>query len=155
MKPQDVITLIKLNIWNQGRWKIAPLAKSIFLSQAETHGAIKRLKQASLFDSALERPRKSAMEEFLIHGLKYCFPAELGQVTRGVPTAHAAPPLADKVVSNNKEIYVWPHPQGKKRGISIKPLYKTAPDAAASHAKLSTTLTKGTSQKRLRLKRLA
>ena len=31
--------------------------------------------------------------EFLIHGLKYAFPARRGELTRGVPTSHAAPPL--------------------------------------------------------------
>ena len=130
MKAQDIVVLIKLNIWNQGRWKIVTLAKSIFLSQSETHGAIKRLKQSGLFDPALERPKKSAMQEFLIHGLKYCFPAEIGAVTRGVPTSHAAPEWEDKIVSSDKEIYVWPYAKGKKRGPSLKPLYKTAPEAA-------------------------
>ena len=30
-------------------------------------------------------------KEFLLHGVKYAFPAEHGEVTRGVPTSFAAP----------------------------------------------------------------
>ena len=130
MKPQDTIILIKMHIWNQGRWKIIPLAESTFISKTEVQKGIQRLKQSGLFDPALERPKKSAMQEFLIHGLKYCFPAELGATTRGIPTSHASPALEDKIVSSDKEIYVWPYAKGKKRGTSLKPLYKTAPEAA-------------------------
>ena len=45
-------------------------------------------------------------------------------------TSHAAPALEDKIVSSDEEIYVWPYAKGKKRGTSLKPLYKTAPEAA-------------------------
>ena len=75
------------------------------------------------------------MEEFFIHGLKYCFPAEVGATQRGIPTAHSGPPLADNIVSGG-EAYVWTHPKGKKRGLSVKPLYKTAPDAALNDPRM-------------------
>jgi hypothetical protein len=43
------------------------------------------------------------LEEFLIHGLKYVFWAEQGEMTRGMPTAYAAPPLAELLVSTAAE----------------------------------------------------
>jgi len=136
MKPQDVIVLIKLHIWDQGRWKIASLAKSIFLSPSETHAAIKRLGKASLFDPVHECPKIDAMEEFIIHGVKYMFPAELGPDTRGMPTAHSALPMSKLVVSKGSDVIVWPYEKGKKRGLSITPLYRTAPMAAEKDAGL-------------------
>ena len=48
MKPQDVIILIKLHIWDLGRWKIVPLAESVFISKTEVQKAIQRLKAAAL-----------------------------------------------------------------------------------------------------------
>jgi hypothetical protein len=130
MKPQDVIVMIKIHLWNQGRWKIVPLAESIYISKTETQQAIQRLKKSALFDSSLECIKKSCMEEFLIHGLKYCFPPEIGPTTRGLPTAHSSPYLADEIVSTGQDVFVWPHAKGKKRGLSVSPLYRTAADAA-------------------------
>lgn len=134
MKPQDIIVLIKLHLWSRGRWKIVPLAQSIHLSVSETHAAIKRLEKATLFDPVLEHPNRTNMEEFIIHGLKYVFPVEIGPQSRGIATAHSGPPLATIIVSNDN--YVWPYAEGKTRGISIKPLYKTAPLAAQEDASL-------------------
>lgn len=136
MKPQDIIILIKLNIWKQGRWKIVSLANSVLLSQAETHAGVKRLIKSSLFDPVLEKVKKTEMEEFIIHGLSYCFPADFGPISRGIATAHSAFPLNKMIISSGSDSYVWPHAEGKIRGISIKPLYKTAPDAALLDSKL-------------------
>ena len=130
MKPQDIIVLIKLQIWNKGRWTFASIADSVFLSQSETHAAIKRLAKASLFDTAQERPRVAEMEEFIIHGLKYAFPAELGAQTRGIPTAHSAKPMNELIIGKVGDAYVWPDAKGKIRGQSVAPLYPTAPQAA-------------------------
>lgn len=134
MKPQDIIVLIKLHVWAKGRWKITPLAQSIHLSVSETHAAIKRLEKTTLFDSVLERPNRTNMEEFIIHGLKYVFPPEIGTQTRGIVTAHSAPPLAGVIVANDN--YVWPFAEGKTRGISVQPLYKTVPLAAKEDSSL-------------------
>ena len=82
---------------------------------------------------------KSALEEFLIHGLKYVFPAEPGPLSRGVPTAHSAAPLSKKIISN--EPYVWPDADGDVRGQAIEPLYPSAPQAAKKDAKLYELLT--------------
>jgi hypothetical protein len=55
-----------------------------------------------------EKPNLSALEEFLLHGVKYAFPAEHGQVTRGLPTSFAAPPLKDEIASGDDLPPVWP-----------------------------------------------
>jgi hypothetical protein len=76
------------------------------------------------------RPNVVALEEFLTHGLKYVFPAERGELTRGVATSYAAPPLRALIAQTDDPIPVWPHEAGKQRGVSLAPLYKTAPLAA-------------------------
>src|SRR5439155_14848222 len=76
------------------------------------------------------RPNVSAIEEFLIHGVKYAFPAEHGGSTRGLPTSYAAAPLNRLISAGDEPMPVWLHPEGKKRGIALAPLYKTVPDAA-------------------------
>jgi hypothetical protein len=76
------------------------------------------------------RPNLLAIEEFLIHGLKYAFPAERGELTRGVLTAYAAEPLRQVIVLGDEPPPVWPYPTGLARGIAFEPLYRTAPKAA-------------------------
>ncbi len=127
IKPQDIVVLIKLLLL-QEKWTIAKVASSIHLSASETHSALRRLEEAGLYDKNLRRPRLKAAEEFLIHGLKYLFPAKPGANARGIPTAHSAEPLKSKIVSD--EIYVWPYALGSIRGIAIEPLYPSVPTAA-------------------------
>jgi hypothetical protein len=83
-----------------------------------------------------DRPNISALEEFLIHGLKYAFPAEHSGVTRGVPTSYAAEPLKSEISSPDELPPVWPWPEGDTRGVGLEPLYKKVPQAALRDRKL-------------------
>ena len=73
---------------------------------------------------------KAALREFLIHGVKYAFPRQRGELTRGIPTAHAAEPLKRQISAGNEPPPVWPSAMGMTRGYSFAPLYKTVPQAA-------------------------
>jgi hypothetical protein len=63
-------------------------------------------------------------------GLKYAFPAEHGEVTRGIPTSHAAEPLKSEIAVSNDLPPVWPWHHGDTRGVGLEPLYKNVPHAA-------------------------
>ncbi len=92
--------------------------------------ALERAKHSGLIDASKKKLIKSAMEEFLLHGLKYVFPAEIGMLCRGIPTSHSAQPLANKIVSDPNDQYVWPHVDGSLRGQAVSPLCEWAPEAA-------------------------
>lgn len=77
-----------------------------------------------------DRPNISTLEEFLVHGLKYAFPPEHGDVTRGVPTSYAAEPLRSELSLSNDLPPVWPWPEGDTRGVGLEPRYKRVPQAA-------------------------
>ena len=79
---------------------------------------------------------RSALLEFIVHGLKYVYPVQPGPLCRGIPTAHSAPPLAGKMVSNEADEYVWPDDRGDRRGQAITPLYESAPQAAKKDPRL-------------------
>ena len=76
------------------------------------------------------RPNVSAIMEFLVHGLKYVFPPHRGQMTRGIATSYAAPPLNTLIARGQEPIPVWPYPAGQQRGVMLEPLYPTVPYAA-------------------------
>jgi hypothetical protein len=132
LKPQDVVVLIKLLLYGSKRPPYAQIARDLFLSASEVHASVHRAKRARLLGGPdrWETPQKSALEEFLIHGVKYAFPPQRGELTRGVPTGFAAEPLKSRVSAGDEPPPVWPFPEGKTRGYSFAPLYKTVPQAA-------------------------
>ena len=81
------------------------------------------------------RPRGQVVQDHGNHNARAAraevrFPPERGELTRGVPTSYAAEPLRRIIAQGNEPIPVWPYEEGKQRGISFEPLYKTAPIAA-------------------------
>lgn len=131
LKPQDILVLFSLRLTGKEDWVIAEIANNACLSGSETHAAINRLEICGLFDPVTRRPITAAAKEFLLHGLKYAFPITPGgRAARGMPTGHSAPPLADRIIAEKADVYVWPCAFGNARGTSVTPLYSSVPDAA-------------------------
>lgn len=128
--PHDVVVLAKLVSYGGGRPPIAQVAGDLALSPSQVHASLKRLERSRLIDAQTGRPLLKAVEEFLIHGVKYAFPVQRGEATRGMPTAHAAPPLSDQIAETGDLPPVWPDPEGEVRGVTLEPLHKAVPKAA-------------------------
>lgn len=128
--------MLKLALSPQGGESFAALAKALGMSASEVHASVGRLEEARLLESESRSVRRKPLVEFLMHGVPYAFPAAPGEMTRGVPTAWAAPVMAGRVASNDAEAPVWPDPEGKKRGLAVEPLYSSAPIAARNDPKL-------------------
>jgi hypothetical protein len=127
--------LLKLAVVG-GEWSYPSLAHAVGMSASEVHGAIRRAADSGLMNLSTKRPNRQALLEFLVHGLRYVFPAERGGITRGLPTAHAAPPLKDRIAPGGEAPPVWPDPQGEVRGEELRPLYRSVPAAARQDAAL-------------------
>ena len=128
MRPQDVVILLKIITYDDQPWFQKPLSEELNMSQSEISQSIARSKFAGLLDSSGKMVRRIALMEFLQYGISYVFPQQPGAIVRGLPTAHAAPPLNNIIQS--QESYVWPSGKGKIRGQSITPLYPSVIDAA-------------------------
>ena len=128
-KPQDVIVALRLAMGG-AELSYADLGRKLGMSASEVHAAVRRLKDARLLDPETKRVRVEAFRNFLVHGVPYAFPASPKQLTRGMPTAWAAPALANKINSSDQMPPVWPDPDGLVQGSAIKPLYASVPDAA-------------------------
>ena len=136
IRPQDVVVAVKLALAApQARPTYPELAAALEMSLSEVHGAVKRATVAGLVD-VNRRANRIALLDFLVQGLKSAFVPERGPLTRGMPTAHGAPPL-DKLVGLGAEPPpVWPDPDGTVRGESFAPLYRSVPKAAKKDPKL-------------------
>lgn len=129
--PQDIVVLIKLVSYSGKRPSMAQLAADLSLSPSQIHLSLRRLQRSRLVDEKNHRPLLRPTEEFLLHGVKYAFPARRGEPTRGMPTAYAAPPLRDQISGDSELPPVWPSADGPVRGVTLEPLHKIVPRAAA------------------------
>ncbi|MGA8501890.1 MAG: hypothetical protein WB683_10100 [Candidatus Sulfotelmatobacter sp.] len=149
LRPQDVIVILKLVANNnQANWTYSELSKALSMSTSQVFRSVARAEAAHLLTvpplpigkvegiSLFARPNLGNLTEFLVHGVKYCFPVERGAITRGVPTAHAASPLNQHIVQSSELPPVWPFADGRVRGNALLPLYKNAPEAALRDPRL-------------------
>ncbi|WP_295932708.1 MarR family transcriptional regulator [uncultured Xanthomonas sp.] len=138
LKPQELLVVLKVCAHPARKFTFAALAQELAMSAAEVHASVKRATVAGL---AITRgrgdwsPVRPALQEFLVHGVRYAFPAEIGPVRRGVATAHAAEPLAS-LLHSESDTPVWAYPHGSARGPAVSPIYRTAPQAALADADL-------------------
>lgn len=75
------------------------------------------------------RTNTRALLGFIIHGIKYVFPARRGSLVRSIPTTYAAPVLAGKLLSAGQHPDVWEDAQGMLLGQHIDPLHPAVPYA--------------------------
>src|ERR1700677_4418732 len=104
LKPQDCVILIKLLANPAVDWSQRQLAEGLCISLTEINAGIKRLCEAGLLrkdNQSKLYPNINAAEEFLVSGIKFFFPAKLGEYTRGVPTAIGAPLFHDIIALGN------------------------------------------------------
>lgn len=136
IKPQDIVVLLKLAALDNDKWRHVDLVDALGLSQGEISFSLNRCRTAGFLDVSKKKVMRGALLEFLVHGLKYVFPVKPGPVSRGIPTAHSAPPLYARIAALDEDRYVWPWDEGSARGQAIEPLYSNAPAAALKDKKL-------------------
>lgn len=134
LKAQDILILLKMISFKEKSWRIIDFAHELDISPSEITIGLERLRISGLIDTGKRKIHRLAVLEFLIHGLKYIFPAQMGTINRGIPTAHSLDVLSKKIVSDTN--YVWASEEGSIKGISISPLYETVPFAALKDSKL-------------------
>jgi hypothetical protein len=133
LKPQDIVLAVKLLCKAKDDWSQGSLAQELVISASEVNAGLKRLARARLVEPHSDGRRcvviRSALREFLLHGIKYVFPAVKGAPAVGMATAYAA---SAYVASFNPQslLPVWPDKSGKTRGFSFQPLYPTVSLAA-------------------------
>lgn len=127
MRPHDIVVLLKIAAKKDVPWLMKDLANELGISGSEISESLHRSSLAGLITKDKQHLMKLSILDFLEHGLRYVYPQQPGAKLRGVPTAHAAAPLSEVILSD--EAYVWPYGEGKVRGESIEPLHPKVPEA--------------------------
>ncbi|MGX9943172.1 hypothetical protein ACTG4Q_11935 [Bradyrhizobium denitrificans] len=158
MKSQDIVVLLKLASLEDGAkengyepppagpfggedpYSVRGLETALGISKTEISASLKRSIASGLAirDRKTDRPRpnRRLLCEFIVHGVRFVFPAKLGTTQRGVPTAFAAPVLRESLHSAGSLIFVWPYARAKEMGQSLEPLFKSVPEAAEKDHRL-------------------
>lgn len=129
LKGQDILVLLHL-LGRDDLPSVRSIGDAVDLDPAGVHRALGRLREVHLVDQG-GRPNRANAEEFLLHGAKYLFPISQGGLSRGVPTAWAAPPLRDEVAESSGPPPVWPSARGAIQGVSLEPIHPSAEAAGA------------------------
>ena len=82
---------------------------------------------------------RANLARFVVHGPPFAFPARLGEITRGVPTAGACPELKNTSLSSletDDRVAAWPDSDGKIKGRAIEPLHAGVPIAIRTNKEL-------------------
>lgn len=121
-------------------FSVRSLEDSTGISKSEVSHSLRRCMEVGLAkaERGTGKPRANtrALLGFVMHGLKYVFPARPGPLARGIPTAHAAPVLAGRLLSAGEHIYVWEDSNGRAHGQRVELLYKSVPRAVRRDAEL-------------------
>jgi hypothetical protein len=138
LRPLDLVVLLKLSLEKSGRPPYLRLGNDLHLYPSEVYASVKRARASHFLQGPEldDRLNRSALLEFLLHGVRYVFPAEKGSPTRGVPTGYAAPPLRKSIANAGELPPVWPYADGRVRGYSFAPLHKNVPQAALEDERL-------------------
>jgi DNA-binding Lrp family transcriptional regulator len=126
-----IFVLLKLLLENSPK-TYAQLCKELGMSASEIHAAVRRSAAAGLVDAKTKKVHRDALTEYLLHGVRYAFPVVRGGICRGVPTAHAAPPLSGEFQDDDLPP-VWADPEGTVRGYAVTPLHSSAVEAVRSN----------------------
>lgn len=144
MKSQDIYILLKLVCLQQvylygaylngelgDHYSARGLSAALGVSKTEVNASIRRSIDIGMAikdrKSGYPKANKKALLEFVVHGLKYVFPAKPAEITRGVPTAFSAPMLEEKLLSMGEYMYVWAYAEGSAKELSVQPLFKSVP----------------------------
>ena len=133
LRPQDLVVLLRLSLEQGLPPTYAVLGSELGLTASEVHAGLERASIAQLarkHKGGKATVVREALRAFVEHGARYAFPATRGELTRGVATGYAAPPLRERIVQSGDPPPVWPHKLGTVRGAALFPLYPTVPEAA-------------------------
>ena len=137
MNPLDIVVILKLVSLRISKRidtiSMRELEEEIYISSSEISRSYARLKKAKLLNDKMDILYRNLLE-FLVSGMPYAFPSELGRRRIGIATAHSSEYLKNELLSD--EPVVWAYKLGDEKGPSIEPLHKNVPLACLYDRKL-------------------
>ncbi len=149
LRPGDIVIALELVL--AGGNRLSDIAAGTCRSVGEVHNALRRLESSRLLKPGTRQIYTDPLFSFLRWGVPVAFPAKIGGLTPGVPTARlgiVVSPGTDSVgqadAANGPLLageFVWPSRSGTSRGQALTPLYPAAARLVSANPRLYTALT--------------
>ncbi|MCC6244353.1 MAG: hypothetical protein IT353_16040 [Gemmatimonadaceae bacterium] len=135
LRPFDIAVALRLLLVPEERYE--PMAEALVTSTSAVHRAVARLQLAGLCKSNARTVARPALREFLLHGVRYAFPAVHGPERAGIATAWTHPEVAALFTDGDTgRLIVWSSDKGTMRGETLVPLFPNVPAVAARDPRL-------------------
>lgn len=118
LRPGDLAVALRLVLRPGAGYE--DLGETLRIGVGGAHRAVQRLERASLVAPERREVLRENLREFIVHGVRFAFFAEIGAETFGIPTAHKV-----GVVESGRS-FVWPSAEGSHRGEAVTPLFPQA-----------------------------
>lgn len=130
---KGIIEFSETEAYRESLYTVRSLEKNTGISKTQISESLKRCTDIGLAKKdrkyGVPRTNKKSLLEFCIYGIKYVFPARMGELTRGIATSFSAPVLNEKLFSTGEYIAVWPDERAKSKGLKVMPLFHSVPYA--------------------------
>jgi hypothetical protein len=145
LKPQDILVLLKLSVWDKPEWRQEDLAMELGMVQSMVHSSLKRAEKCGLYNQEKKRVNKSALIEVLVHSIRFLIPGEFGRKGIGMPTAWGHREAFKSLVYGLVDPPIWSAPKGRRtsvtgeynvEGVEVQPIHEKAPEAASRDPRL-------------------
>jgi hypothetical protein len=132
MSPADILVLLKVVLHEKD--SVRSLADGLGIPHASVQNSLDSLKRVGLLSGSGGSRHFDRFEvrDFLVHASRFIAPASPGALAYGIPTAHAAAPLKQKLLADDDPVVIPAEPDGKlgmTEGRAIEPLHKNVPHA--------------------------
>lgn len=132
----DLVAVLGVLSRGEVPWKLRDLVSVTMMAPSTLSEALDSAARSRLYIPDQKRVLRGNLLEFLVHGVKYAFPAVRGPEVRGVPTGHTASPLVSQFPVGKEAGPVWPHALGQVRGYALSPLHPDVPKIALANPRL-------------------
>lgn len=141
LKPQDLAAALAVCVCPDATWSFQSLSDWMGVGRSYLFYALERAAASGLYRAEARAVNRLGLMEFIEHGARWSFYAQLGGRVRGVPTAHSGPVLAAQLASEAAGAVVWPAAAGAVVGQGLDPLYPQAASTVERAPELYTALT--------------
>jgi MarR family len=139
LEPLDLLVALKLAAGRPAddQFSVRELAASLGVPKSNIQRSMERLAAHALVVVGPDGRRLNRLNarDLFAHGVRWIAPAKVGKIVLGLPTAHAAPPLASQLPGDADPVVI-PLDEGPVRGRSVTPIHPSAPAAAKNDHKL-------------------
>ena len=129
----DLLVVLKMAAAtpSAGRCSVRKLAEALDVPKSNVDRSVRRLVAQSVVVDGPDGKRLNRLNarDLFSHGVRWLAPARPGKIVLGLPTAHAAAPLANQLPGDSDPVVI-PLDEGPMRGRSVAPIHPSAPAAA-------------------------